>query len=124
LSVGSSVDDEALPRADAPAPPARAGISYQDSLDLMAYLVTAADLCTYEPLHYGMFRLIDAASRLAAALEAAQGPAAAPWVRTARARIDSGKELLMWDRAAFECFVQEVAGMVAEAIDGERQLTT
>ena len=120
----SSVDDAALPGAGAPAPPPHAGISYQDSLDLMAYLVTAADLCTYEPLHYGMFRLIDAASRLASALEAAQGPAAAAWIRTAARRMDEGKELLMWDRAAFECFVREVAGMVAEAIDGERQLTT
>jgi len=87
-----------------------------DALDLLAYLVTAADLCTREPLHYGMFRLIDAAARLARAMEAAGLAAERPWIAELRATIDANKELLMWDRPAFEEFLHATAADLAGAL--------
>jgi len=105
-------------------PPKRAdevGIPLEDALDLLAYLVTAAELCTREPLHYGMFRLIDAASRLARALERRGAAAQRPWLAELRQRIDADKELLRGDRPAFECFLHETAAELAAALDGERR---
>jgi len=89
------------------------GPSLEDALELLAYLVTAADLCSREPLHYGMFRLIDGASRLARALETAGAAGDRPWVAELRRRIEADKELLMWDRPAFEAFLRETASFVA-----------
>ena len=95
------------------------GPSLEDSLDLLAYLITAADLCTREPLHYGMFRLVDGASRLAQALEAAGAAVDHPWIAELRRRIDADKELLMWDRPAFERFLHDTAAFLALSMDEE-----
>jgi hypothetical protein len=97
-----------------------ASIPIAAALDLLAYLVTAADLCTREPLHYGMVRLVDAAGRLARGLEEGGAAVERPWLVALRARIDSEKETLMWDRPAFERFLNEIAADVAIALGAER----
>jgi uncharacterized protein DUF6092 len=104
-----------------PNPSAEGGPSLWDALDLLAYLVTAADLCRREPLHYGMFRLLDGASRLARALELAGAAAERPWIAELRQRIDADKELLMWDRPAFERLLQETAAFLALSMSEERE---
>ena len=93
--------------------PAEVGVSVSDALDLLAYLVTSADLCTREPLHYGMFRLLDAAARLAGGLEAGGAALERPWISDLRRRIDENKELLMWDQPAFERFLHANAATLA-----------
>ena len=40
-------------------------ISESEALTLLGHLVTSAELCMTEPYDYGIFRLIDSASRLA-----------------------------------------------------------
>ena len=45
-------------------------VSESEALTLLAHLVTSAELCMTEPYDYGIFRLIDAASRLARAMVA------------------------------------------------------
>ena len=92
----------------------------EDALDLLAYLITAADLCRHEPLHYGMFRLVDGASRLAGALETSGAAAELPWIADLRSRIDAEKELLMWDRPAFERFLEETAASLALHLSDHR----
>ena len=53
----------APPQSGEPADPLV--ISESEALTLLAHLVTSAELCMTEPYDYGIFRLIDAASRLA-----------------------------------------------------------
>lgn len=106
----------ASPPADQPAP----SIPVADALDLLAYLVTAADLCTREPLHYGMIRLVDAAGRLADGLAAGGAAAERPWLVTLHERIERDKESLMWDRPAFERFLHEIAAEVASGLRTEQ----
>ena len=43
-------------------------VSESEALALLAPLVASAELCMPEPYDYGIFRLIDAASRLAASI--------------------------------------------------------
>jgi hypothetical protein len=97
------------------------GLPLAAALDLLAYLVTAADLCTREPFHYGMFRLIDAASRLAGGLEASGAAANRTWIAGLREQIDAKKELLMWDRAGFESFLHETAADLAGELAREHE---
>jgi hypothetical protein len=110
-----------------PAPPnaaARgedAGLPLTTALDLLAYLITSAELCTREPLHYGMFRLIDAASRLAIGLEAAGAAVSRPWITDLRQTIDTNKELVMWDRPGFEAFLRDTVAALAEVSLHDRQ---
>jgi hypothetical protein len=95
-------------------------IPVTDALDLLAYLVTAADLCTREPLHYGMIRLVDAAGRLASGLAAGGAAVERPWLVTLHERIERDKETLMWDRPAFEQFLHQIAGEVAGELRAEQ----
>jgi Family of unknown function (DUF6092) len=102
----------------------RDGLPTKDALALLAYLVTSADLCTHEPLHYGMFRLTDGAGRLAGGLAASGAAAERPWLADLHRSIEEHKELLMWDLPAFERFLHETAATVAanlkrEADDGQ-----
>lgn len=98
------------------APQNPAGLGQGDALELLAYLVTAAELCTREPLHYAMVRLIDAAGRLAAGLERSGAAADLPWITQLHIRIEREKELLMWDRPAFERMLHELAALVADEL--------
>jgi hypothetical protein len=43
-------------------------VDESDALILFTHLVTSAELCLSEPWDYGSYRLLDAASRLAAAM--------------------------------------------------------
>lgn len=95
------------------------GISTDDALALLAYLVTSADLCTREPLHYGMLRLIDAAGRLANAMVAAGAGAERPWLAELHTSIEANKEQMMWDRPAFEEFLRDTAASVARSMQAE-----
>lgn len=97
----------------------QAGITTDDALALLAYLVTSADLCTREPLHYGMLRLVDAAGRLANAMVAAGGGEERPWLAELHQSIEANKELMMWDRPAFEQFLRDTAASVATSMQGE-----
>jgi len=101
----------------------RDGLPTKDALALLAYLVTSADLCTHEPLHYGMFRLTDGAGRLTKALVDSGAAAERPWLAELYRSIEEHKELLMWDMPAFEQFLHDTAATVAtnlkrEANDG------
>jgi len=97
----------------------QAGITTDDALALLAYLVTSADLCTREPWHYGQLRLIDAAGRLSRALVASGAAADRPWVSDLHRSIEEKKELMMWDFPAFQEFLQRTPGTVAAELRKE-----
>ena len=102
-------------------PSPRDGLPTEDALALLAYLVTSADLCTHEPLHYGMFRLTDGAGRLARALADSDAGVERPWLDELHRSIEEHKELLMWDLPAFERFLHETAATVAAKLKREQE---
>lgn len=94
-------------------------VAGDDVLELMAYLLTSAELCMSEPYHYGSFRLLDGASRLAGyAIAGGRGKDEA-WLADLKREIDDHKGLLMWDREAYVAYLNEVTGKVAEYIKRE-----
>jgi hypothetical protein len=89
-------------------------VSRDQIYELLAHLVTSAELCTREPGYYGTFRLIDAASRLLAAAEASG--AGDEWLAAARREIDEKKVLMMSDRERYYAFLPAMSRMVGERL--------
>jgi len=94
-------------------------VSEDDVLELMAYLLASAELCMSEPYHYGSFRLLDGASRLAGYAIGGGRARDEAWLAALKREIDDHKGLLMWDREAYVAYLQEVTGKVAEHIKRE-----
>ena len=94
-------------------------VSGDDVLELMAYMLASAELCMSEPYHYGSFRLLDGASRLAGYALAGGRARDQAWLGTLKREIDDHKGLLMWDREAYVAYLHEVTGKVAEHIKHE-----
>ncbi|MDR3475892.1 MAG: DUF6092 family protein [Devosia sp.] len=89
-------------------------VGESEALVLLAHLVTSAELCLTEPYDYGMFRLIDAASRLATAMLAHAGTTSRDFLRTFVADVDEKK---MWDsrdRERYGAFLREMSRRTAE----------
>ena len=95
------------------------GLPIEDALKLLAYLTTCAELCTYEPWHYGQLRLIDAAGRLSRALVEAGADAQHPWLADVQRAIETRKELVMFDFPGFQAFLRETPGTVAAELRKE-----
>lgn len=92
-----------------------AGVIGEDAAHLLlAHLVTSAELCAVEPGDYGVFRLLDASSRLLGAL--VEGGATDPWLVRLRREIDEKKVLMMTDREAYFAFLPELSRRVAERL--------
>jgi len=86
---------------------------------LLAHLLASAELCTVEPAIYGTFRLLDAASRLAAAL--LEGGLDDPWLRRLHDEIEEKKVLMMSNREAYLAFLPQIAGQMAERLLAEEE---
>jgi hypothetical protein len=95
------------------------GLPVDDALALLAYLVTCAELCTYEPWHYGQLRLIDAAGRLSRALAESGAARDRPWLADLQRSIEEKKELVMWDFTGFQKFLRETPKTVAAKLREE-----
>jgi hypothetical protein len=89
-------------------------VSESDALALLAHLVTSAELCMVEPYDYGVFRLIDAASRLAAAMEPRAGPATRAWLSAFREDVDERKMGSTRDRERYSAFLRDASRRTAE----------
>lgn len=89
-------------------------VTESDALALLAHLVTSAELCMVEPYDYGVFRLIDAASRLAAAMEPRAGPATQAWLAAFRADVDERKMESTRDREQYSAFLRDASRSTAE----------
>lgn len=91
-------------------------LTERQALELLAYLLSAAELTLFEPDLYGPFRLIDAASRLAGYV-VANHPEAAPIFAEIKAEIDQKKGWMMWDQPGFRAFVNALPSAVAHELD-------
>lgn len=91
-------------------------LTEQDALELMAYLLSSAELTLVEPDLYGVFRLLDAAGRLAERV-VANKPEAAPIFARLHAEIEQKKGWMMWDPPGFRAFAADLPRAVAEELD-------
>jgi nitroreductase len=91
----------------------QAALRTRQAYELLAYLLTSAELCTREPLSYGTFRLADAAGRLATAMLQNLPAQDQALLRRVAADVEAHKDLVMRDSAAFENFVAELVEQVA-----------
>jgi hypothetical protein len=98
--------------AGEPADPLVVGES--DALALLAHLVTSAELCLTEPYDYGMFRLIDAASRLATAMLPRSSAASRAFLEAFIAEVDEKKIWDSRDRERYGAFLRETSRRTAE----------
>ena len=110
MSAEPGVGDETRPPQ-----PGDLVLSREEAIELMTYLLASAECCTREPLHYGTFRLLDGASRLAGYVLAREGPGDA-WLTEFKAELDEKKGWLMWDRDGYYAFLQEATGRIAEQL--------
>jgi hypothetical protein len=89
-------------------------VSESEALLLLAHLVTSAELCVTEPYDYGIFRLIDAASRLAAAMLPRSSGESQAFLEAFLLEVDEKK---MWDtrdRERYGSFLRETSRRTAE----------
>lgn len=89
-----------------------ATLDQRTAVELLCHLAASAELCAFEPIHYGTFRLLDAVSRLSSALS--EGGLDDPWLDELRREIDEKKVLMMHDREAYFAFLPEVSRRLAE----------
>jgi hypothetical protein len=83
--------------------------------ELLAFLVTSAELLVGEPHLYGTFRLIDAASRMMAfALES--GNLDDEFMSQFKGYVDTNKVLSISDEKAYVKFLEEASRMLAREL--------
>jgi hypothetical protein len=88
-------------------------LTEEQGLELIAYLVSAADSLLTEPSHYGNFRLIDATSRLMGFMLEHETPRTGAFLRAFKEEVDKKKVWMMWDPDAFFDFVRAAPATVA-----------
>ena len=83
--------------------------------ELLAHLVASAEICVVEPHYYGSFRLLDAASKLAAI--AARLRPRRPMAGRPAGRTSTGTRwLMMSDRPAFYDYLPQASRQVAQRL--------
>ncbi len=85
-------------------------------MEIIAFLVSSAELCLVEPTYYGTFRLIDAASRLIGHMLEHDPPRTGEFLRRFQAEVDQKKTWMMWDREAYFDFLRAAPAQVATEV--------
>jgi hypothetical protein len=91
-----------------------AAVPQERVYELLAHLVASAEICVVEPHYYGSFRLLDAASKLAATMLGCDLDD--PWLARFQAELDRSKLLMMSDRPAFYSYLPQASRHVARRL--------
>jgi Family of unknown function (DUF6092) len=83
-------------------------------LDHLAFLLSSAELCLYEPHYYGTLRLLDGASRFVGTVLDADD--SDPSLVALSRQMEDAKALRKTDPAAYRRLLRELPAAVAEAI--------
>ena len=75
--------------------------------ELIAFLLSAAEITLREPVHYGPLRLIDAVSRLVGFMEENGAVVDGDFLADLKEEIDVKKQWSMWDKPGFYNFLRE-----------------
>ncbi|MBP1705941.1 MAG: nitroreductase [Chloroflexi bacterium] len=106
-------DAEPLERGDEPLV-----VAEPDAFALLAHLVTSAELCLTEPWDYGTFRLVDAASRLAASMLPCSSGQDREFLASFLADLEAGKGGSTLDREQYLEFLRGLSRRIAERLAG------
>ncbi|NIA24511.1 MAG: hypothetical protein GWP04_02965 [Gammaproteobacteria bacterium] len=80
-----------------------------EAFELLAHLVSSADVSLFEPRKYPPYRLVDAAGRLAARAADRVEPAHREFWTALAAKIEAEKDLMMFDPPGFERLVHSLS---------------
>ncbi len=92
------------------------------ALEIIAFLVSSAEICLREPIHYGTLRLVDAASRLIGLIQKNSPVATEAFLCGFKENIDTHKTLAMWDREAYYDFLRKIPFSAAKELKRVREL--
>jgi hypothetical protein len=96
--------------------PAIGVLTEEEAMQLIAFLVSSAEICLTEPTYYGTLRLVDAASRLIGFMLEHETPRTGEFLRRFKAEVDLKKTWSMWDREAYFDFLRQAPGQVAAEV--------
>ncbi|MEA2513546.1 MAG: hypothetical protein QOJ59_3033 [Thermomicrobiales bacterium] len=88
----------------------------EEAMQLIAFLVSASELCIKEPTYYGTFRLIDAASRLMGFMLQHNPSRTSEFLQRFKEEVDTKKVWMMFDRQAYFDFLQSAPAQVAAEV--------
>lgn len=97
-------------------------LTEEQALEIITFLVSAAELCLHEPVYYGTFRLVDGASRLMGLMLENNPETSGDFFRAYKDEIDTNKTQMMWDRAAYYEFLRQIPATAAAELKRVREL--
>lgn len=100
----------------------RWALTEEEALDLLTYLLACADTCRFEPAFYGPYRLLKAAEKLAERAAGRAAPEGRAFWEGVREEIGGKAHWRVYDRRAWEAFIQEVAARAVREIAARRSL--
>ena len=96
--------------------PASCVLTEEEAMQLIAFLVSSAEICLTEPTYYGTLRLVDAVSRLIGFMLEHETPRTGEFLRRFKDEIDLKKTWSMWDREAYFDFLRQAPAQVAAEV--------
>ena len=84
--------------------------------ELIAFLLSSAEITIKEPIHYGPLRLVDAVSRMIGFMEENGAVVEGEYLATLKDEIDVKKQWCMWDKPSFYEFLRETPRGMAEYV--------
>lgn len=91
--------------------------------ELIAFLLSSAEITLKEPIHYGPVRLIDAVSRLVGFMEENGAVGDEDFLSNLKQDIDVKKQWCMWDKPGFYAFLRETPRSMAEHVNTDKANT-
>ena len=88
-------------------------LTEEEAFEIIAYLVSAAEISLTEPSHFAIFRLLDATSRMMEFMLQRDLPKTGQFLREFKSEVDTKKAWIMWDLEAFFGFVRAAPAVVA-----------
>lgn len=97
-------------------------LTEEQALEIITFLVSAAEICLHEPIYYGTFRLVDGASRLMGLMLENNPTTSGEFFKAYKAEIDTHKTSMMWDREAYYDFLRRIPAKAAAELKRVREL--
>ena len=97
-------------------------LTEEQALEIITFLLSSAEICLKEPIHYGNLRLVDAASRLIGLIQKNSPVATGKFLCILKDDIDSHKTLAMWDRNSYYDFLRKTPFSAAQELKRVREL--
>ena len=91
-------------------------LTEDQAFELLAFLVSSAEISLVEPTYYGTFRLVDAASRLMGFMLEHDPERSGEFLQRFKEEVDTKKVWMMWDREAYDDFLRGAPAVVAAEV--------